>query len=130
MFTKKCNARQGRRLLSKSIYKQYFKPLPRLTKEQIERLFDNVVKEGNGCWNWTKYRDSDGYGRMAIGNEMYRAHRLAWVATHGKVPRGLCVLHKCDNPSCINPAHLFLGTQYDNIQDCIRKMRRKYVLGE
>jgi hypothetical protein len=61
---------------------------------------------------------------MAVAGEVFRTHRLSWVVAHGKIPPGLCVLHKCDNAACINPEHLFLGTQNDNIRDCIRKSRR------
>jgi hypothetical protein len=66
-----------------------------------------------------------GYGRKNLGGKITLAHRHAWVLVNGLIPRGLFVLHKCDNPACINTEHLFLGTQDDNMQDMIRKGRHK-----
>ncbi len=70
-----------------------------------------------------------GYGRIRHGNDTL-AHRLAWKIYHGEIATGLCVLHKCDTPSCVNPAHLFLGTYSDNIADMDRKGRaHRHVIG-
>lgn len=94
-----------------------------------ERLLKNVDMS-SGCWIWTKFRDKDGYGGTHInlpggGQRGVRAHRLAYTVFVGEIPDGKLVLHKCDNPACINPDHLFLGTQSDNIRDCVRKGRFK-----
>jgi hypothetical protein len=81
------------------------------------------------CWNWIKFRNADGYGQFWDGtyrNEQPRfinAHRWLWIHLHGQIEDHLRVCHSCDNPSCCNPAHLFIGTQRDNMHDAIRKGR-------
>ena len=84
----------------------------------------------NDCILWKGCCGSDGYGSVTIGGIQYRAHRIAWEkANKQKIPEGMWVLHHCDNPRCVNPAHLFLGTAKDNIQDCINKGRRNTPYG-
>jgi hypothetical protein len=75
------------------------------------------------CWEWTATRDSHGYGKFWWGEKMTGSHRVSWEITNGVVPDGLFVLHKCDNPPCVNPSHLWLGTKKDNSEDCVRKGR-------
>jgi hypothetical protein len=76
------------------------------------------------CWNWTSTKNHTGYGQFSIGRKGKKlAHRLAWQLTCGSIPQGKCVLHRCDNPKCVNPAHLFLGSQQDNIDDMVSKGR-------
>lgn len=81
----------------------------------------------DGCWLYMGFRKWDGYGWLARkrnGKSSYlTAHRYAWILTNGEVPDGLHVLHRCDNPPCCNPAHLFLGTHQDNMADKARKGR-------
>lgn len=70
-----------------------------------------------GCWEWLGARDQDGYGQTRIGMRRVKAHRKAWEIIHGPVPDGLLVLHSCDNPPCVRPNHLFIGTHRDNQRD-------------
>lgn len=70
-----------------------------------------------GCWEWTGTKDKHGYGRVRVDQRKARAHRVAWEAFKGEIPAGLHVLHRCDNPGCVNPEHLFLGTHGDNMRD-------------
>lgn len=83
-----------------------------------------VKKTEDGCWEWQSGRVPDGYGDLSVDGKHYSAHRLAWELWNGAVPAGLCVLHTCDNPPCVNPAHLWLGTKSDNLQDAYDKGRR------
>jgi hypothetical protein len=82
--------------------------------------FWNRVEKTDGCWLWTRAKDRRGYGIFLAG----KAHRFAWTLANGSIPDGLCVLHHCDNPSCVNPSHLFLGSQMDNVADKVKKGRQ------
>lgn len=82
------------------------------------------------CWSWTAGRLKRGYGRFRTPDGLMLAHRVAWELTHGPVPAGLCVLHRCDNPPCCNPAHLFLGTKTDNNADRTAKGRGGSASGD
>lgn len=82
----------------------------------------------SGCHIWNGSRCSGGYGNLKIGGKKGRAvasHRISWEIHRGPVPKGLCVLHRCDVKACVNPEHLFLGTQDDNMADMKRKGRAK-----
>lgn len=85
----------------------------------------------NGCWVWNQACFTNGYGavkRVVNGQKrMWGAHRYQWAMYNGPIPDNLLVLHKCDNPRCINPEHLFLGTQFDNIRDMIAKGRQDFM---
>ena len=76
-----------------------------------------------GCWIWGRYTYDNGYGAVSENYRTVLAHRKSWILWHGAIPPGMRVLHRCDIPSCVNPLHLFLGTQRDNIQDCMAKGR-------
>lgn len=90
-----------------------------------------LVKQSDGCWVWPKAKhNSDGYGSYRYQGEGWQTHRLAWTLANGPIPKGLKVLHHCDNPPCCNPKHLFLGTDYDNQQDRKAKGRGDYTKGE
>jgi hypothetical protein len=92
----------------------------------VESRFWSKVAKTPACWVWTASRDDSGYGRLKVGGKRgiaKRAHRLAWELLRGPIPDGLCVLHRCDNPPCVNPAHLFLGTKRDNTLDATAKGR-------
>lgn len=86
-------------------------------------FWDRVDKSGD-CWLWTRAR-SHGYGKVWSPDErrVVSAHRVAWELTNGAIPDGLCVLHRCDNPPCVRPDHLFLGTIKDNNDDKLNKGR-------
>ena len=89
-----------------------------------ERFLEKIYKKEPGdCWIWTGVKSPKGYGQIGVGGKMQRAHRFAWEMTNGPIPDDLCVLHKCDNPSCVRASHLFLGTNKDNTDDMIQKGR-------
>jgi len=94
-------------------------------KNKSKDVWKKIDKKADTeCWEWLGYKDRDGYGRFSINNEMYLTHRLIYELKCSKIPEGLCVLHRCDNPSCCNPHHLFLGTNKDNFIDMTAKNRR------
>lgn len=108
--------------------------MSRKNDSQRQMTFHSRVCRSEGCWNWVAWKDSKGYGQMKWRGKMVLSHRIAAflagmigsVQFDGKT----CVLHKCDNPACCNPAHLFIGTQQDNISDMNRKKRQVAVTGE
>lgn len=100
-----------------------------LTREFIE---DRVAKlpDAPGCWLWTGHLMSRGYGSVSFNNRETLAHRASFLVFHGVEPGEFYVCHRCDTPSCVNPEHLFLGTQRDNIHDMIRKGRDRSCGGK
>lgn len=90
-----------------------------------DRLLSKVEAQSDGCWAFTGALVS-GYGQLRINGQQIYAHRLSWIEHNGPIPKGLYVLHKCDNRWCINPDHLFLGTYKDNSDDMIKKGRAKH----
>jgi hypothetical protein len=101
-----------------------------LTHEEL--FWFNVKKAGEDeCWEWKKGVDSCGYGMVSHGNRsMQRTHRVSYELMVGKIPEGKYVCHTCDNPLCVNPKHLFIGTQFDNMRDMINKGRAPDRSGE
>ena len=91
-----------------------------------ERFWINVSR-GNGCWHWTGYLDPNGYGRINVENTPKLAHRLSWEIEHGVIlTPNQHVCHKCDNPKCVRPSHLFLGDQAKNMADKMAKGRHAF----
>jgi hypothetical protein len=97
------------------------------TRDVAERFWSLVDRSGE-CWLWVGSKGTGGYGHFFPSEgKLARAHRFAWELTHGPVPDGLCVLHDCpggDNPACVRPEHLYLGTQQVNVDDMIAKGRQ------
>jgi hypothetical protein len=87
----------------------------------VDKFFKRVEKT-EYCWNWTGPKRK-GYGHVWVNGKTVRAHRASWMLVNGEIPDGLFVLHKCDNPSCVNPDHLYLGTHTDNMKDKVERDR-------
>lgn len=91
-----------------------------------ERFFSRFVELDNGCWQWKAHTDKDGYGYLPGDKKNIRAHRFSYEIHKGEIPDKMIICHHCDNPGCVNPNHLFVGTQKDNAQDALKK-ERNYI---
>lgn len=94
--------------------------------DSLPRRFWSKVHKSDGCWLWIGSTGAKGHGQISLGGRRGRreaAHRVSWRLHFGDIPEGLLVCHRCDNPPCVRPDHLFLGTQGDNMRDCAQKGR-------
>ena len=99
----------------------------------LEERFFKKIKKTKTCWEWTACLNHFGYGMMGLGGRLdgiERAHRVSWIIHYGVIQKKRLVLHKCDNPKCVNPKHLYIGTQKNNIDDMIKRKRYNNACGE
>jgi hypothetical protein len=103
------------------------------SQEQFEYMknsfYKKIIKK-EGCWDWSVGRTGSGYGVIYLGRNQKLIHRVSWLIHHGEIPKELWVLHKCDNPICSNPDHLYLGTPQQNTNDKIARGRLNLKYGE
>jgi len=98
---------------------------PKSEFDTIKKFWSKVNKNtDNGCWEWSGCKDRKGYGEFRIFGDNYQAHRIAYMLANGGIPSNISVCHKCDNPKCCNPDHLFAGTNRDNMIDLLLKGKK------
>lgn len=98
-----------------------------MSKDLKDRLLKNSIWNGDCLESTYKARSQSGYALIKYKRSTIGAHRISWMVHNGHIPENICVLHKCDNPLCINPDHLFLGTYQDNTNDMIEKNRNNFT---
>lgn len=94
--------------------------------EEMKQKLLSSIKDVNGCWEWQGARHRQGYGNFPYKRSVHLAHRISWKLFKGEIPINMKVCHKCDNPPCVNPDHLFLGYQKDNVNDMFKKQRKDH----
>lgn len=113
-----------------NVNKDFEKTVEQRFWEKVDKNCSLIKYGGNRCWEWTGAKGSDGYGHFYDGNKVIGAHRFAYIIVHGSIPKDEEVCHMCDNMTCVNEAHMFLGSQSDNIKDMDLKGRRYSKLNE
>ena len=124
--TSKCSAKQwGNKKYCSPLCKNRSKPVRQLK----DRFLEKIKTAEGGCVEWQASKDGHGYGQMSChkGASPLKAHRVSYELFVGEIPHGMHVLHKCDNPACVNPEHLFLGTHKDNMEDMVLKNRQQRI---
>ena len=105
--------------------------IPPLSHADKKRFFAKIkVKDSTGCHEWQAFRDKFGYGQFALKGKIFAAHRVSYFLSTGEDLKDMCALHRCDNPSCVNKAHLFPSTYADNARDCASKGRSNKPRGD
>lgn len=95
-----------------------------MTQDVLERFWTKTRRLDNGCIVWLgAKRDNKGYGSFSMNGKNHRSHRVAYSFVNGEIPINMVVMHACDRPSCVNPQHLSIGTQEENVKDMINKGR-------
>lgn len=100
-----------------------------VTDIDLKQKFSSLPRNEKDCWIWVGCKDKDGYGKITYKAKDCRAHRESYRVFNGPISRGMIICHTCDNPSCVNPKHLWLGTHEDNVRDMYNKGRNNPNMG-
>jgi hypothetical protein len=126
--TEDCNMKQLAEEFGVTVYqiKKILEGVPKWRPSVLQRFNEKWTEDENGCHIWNACVDKDGYGLFKMDDKSMRANRVSYLLYKGEIPKGVKVRHTCDNPACVNPAHLILGTQGQNNQDKIDRFRQPW----